>query len=57
MEVSTVYGDRRWQRLFSPSDVAIRDGVVYVADLGNGRVVAFDEHRGEPEVLRISGIS
>ncbi|PIE55466.1 MAG: hypothetical protein CSA35_00785 [Dethiosulfovibrio peptidovorans] len=57
MTVSTIYGARRWQRLFSPSDVAVRGERVYVADLGHGHIVSFDGRRGEPETLELVGLS
>ncbi len=55
-KTSTLYGAKRWQRLFSPSDIAFFDGRFYVADFGNGRIVSFDEKKGEPEALNIAGL-
>ncbi|SMG19862.1 NHL repeat-containing thioredoxin family protein [Dethiosulfovibrio salsuginis] len=53
----TLYGSKKWQRLFCPSDVAVRGDRFYVADLGSGRIVHFDKKGGEPEILDIVGLN
>lgn len=53
---STFYGAARWQSLLSPSDIAVSDGRFYVADFGNGRIVTFDQKKGEPQALDIRGL-
>ncbi len=56
-EAFTVYGSKKWQRLFCPSDLAVRGERFYVADLGNGRIVHFDGKFGEPEILDVAGLN